>query len=76
MSTTLYSAELSIQPYDGPLGYPARIWNKLDGTINKTVAAYWRDNFDLQHILERAWLGCMASVQEHPDYENLKICHV
>lgn len=36
-------------------GYPARIWDKKSGEINKTVAAYWRENFDLTHIMKRDW---------------------
>lgn len=39
----------------GPDGYPARIFDKLTGVIDPKVAAYWRDNFDLRHILERDW---------------------
>ncbi|MCS7026613.1 MAG: hypothetical protein NZV14_17590 [Bryobacteraceae bacterium] len=39
----------------GPDGYPKRIWNKETGEIDPTVAAYWRENYDLRHILERDW---------------------
>ena len=39
----------------GPDGYPRRIWDKRTGEIDKTVAAYWRDHFDLMHILKRDW---------------------
>jgi Putative esterase len=39
----------------GPDGYPRRIWDKRTGVINKEIAAYWRDHFDLGHILERDW---------------------
>ena len=39
----------------GSDGYPARIWDKRSGAINPEVAAYWRDHFDLRHILERDW---------------------
>lgn len=38
-------------------GYPARIWDKRTGTINASVAAYWRENFDLLNILKRDWEG-------------------
>ena len=41
----------------GEDGYPARIWDKRTGAINRTVAAYWRDNFDLTHILQRDWVS-------------------
>src|SRR5689334_14102158 len=36
-------------------GYPKRIWNKRTGVIDKTVAAYWREHYDLRYILERDW---------------------
>jgi hypothetical protein len=39
----------------GPDGYPARIWDKRTGEIDPSVAAYWRDHFDLCHILQRDW---------------------
>ncbi len=39
----------------GEDGYPAPIWDKLTGEIDPQVAAYWRENFDLRHILERDW---------------------
>jgi len=39
----------------GPNGYPKRIWNKLTGEIDREVAAHWRENYDLRHILERDW---------------------
>lgn len=39
----------------GPDGYPARIWDKRTGVINPEVAAYWREHFDLRHILQRDW---------------------
>jgi hypothetical protein len=36
-------------------GYPARIWDKRTGEIDREVAGYWRENYDLRHILERDW---------------------
>ena len=36
-------------------GYPKRIWDKKTGEIDHEVAAYWRENYDLRHILERDW---------------------
>ena len=39
----------------GADGYPKPIWNKLTGTIDHTVAQYWRDHFDLSYILQRDW---------------------
>ncbi len=39
----------------GEDGYPARIWDKKTGNINPEIAAYWKENYDLKHILERDW---------------------
>lgn len=39
----------------GPDGYPAPIWDKRTGVIDSSVAAYWREHFDLAHILQRDW---------------------
>jgi hypothetical protein len=39
----------------GPDGYPARIWDKVTGDIDPEVAEYWRENYDLVHILQRDW---------------------
>jgi hypothetical protein len=39
----------------GPDGYPKRIYDKLTGKIDPEVAKYWKENFDLRHILERDW---------------------
>ena len=39
----------------GADGYPKPIWDKMTGVIDKEVAEYWRDNYDLRHILERDW---------------------
>jgi hypothetical protein len=39
----------------GPDGYPKRLFDKITGEIDHSVAAYWRDNYDLRHILQRDW---------------------
>ncbi len=39
----------------GPDGYPKPIWDKLTGEIDREVAEYWRENYDLGHILRRDW---------------------
>ena len=39
----------------GPDGYPQRIWDKYSGEIDREVAEYWRENYDLRHIMERDW---------------------
>jgi hypothetical protein len=39
----------------GPDGYPKRIWDKQTGVIDKEVAKFWREHYDLTHIIERDW---------------------
>lgn len=39
----------------GDDGYPVRIWDKMTGEIDHAVAEYWKENYDLRHILERDW---------------------
>ncbi len=39
----------------GADGYPKPIWDKLSGEIDPVVAAYWKENYDLRHIMERDW---------------------
>ena len=39
----------------GPDGYPAPIWDKRTGDIDRAVALYWQEHYDLRHILERDW---------------------
>ena len=39
----------------GDDGYPKRIFNKLTGDIDKSVAEYWKEHYDLRHILQRDW---------------------
>lgn len=39
----------------GPDGYPKPIWDKLTGRIDRSVAEYWREHYDLGHILKRDW---------------------
>ena len=36
-------------------GYPKRIWDKKTGVIDREVAEYWKENYDLRYILERDW---------------------
>jgi hypothetical protein len=36
-------------------GYPKPIWDKSTGVIDHDVAAYWREHYDLGHILSREW---------------------
>jgi hypothetical protein len=39
----------------GDDGYPKRIWDKKTGVIDKEVAEFWRENYDLSYILKRDW---------------------
>ncbi len=39
----------------GPDGYPAPIFDKETGEIDHTVAAYWKQHYDLNAILQRDW---------------------
>ena len=39
----------------GKDGYPERIFDKYTGEINKKVAEYWKNNYDLVHIIQRDW---------------------
>jgi len=36
-------------------GYPKPIWDKFTGKIDRSVADYWRENYDLGYILKRDW---------------------
>ena len=39
----------------GPDGYPKQIIDKVTGEIDHDVASYWRDHYDLNHLLQRDW---------------------
>jgi putative esterase len=39
----------------GEDGYPLPIFDKVTGKIDHSVAAYWRQHYDLEAILERDW---------------------
>ena len=39
----------------GEDGYPKPIWDKLTGKIDRSVAEYWREHYDLGYILKRDW---------------------
>jgi hypothetical protein len=48
----------------GSDGYPARLWDKRTGVIDRKVAEYWREHFDLGHILRRDWEKGLGSKLE------------
>jgi hypothetical protein len=39
----------------GADGYPKPIWDKRTGSIDRAVAAHWRERYDLTHIMRRDW---------------------
>jgi hypothetical protein len=39
----------------GKDGYPQKIWDPMTGVIDHKVAEYWREHYDLRHIIERDW---------------------
>jgi hypothetical protein len=39
----------------GEDGYPRPIWDKASGKIDRAVAEYWREHYDLGYILRRDW---------------------
>jgi hypothetical protein len=39
----------------GADGYPKPIWDKLTGRIDREVAEYWKEHYDLSYILRRDW---------------------
>ena len=39
----------------GSDGFPKPIWDKRTGKIDRSVAEYWKENYDLVHILTRDW---------------------
>jgi|EP01044_Picomonas_judraskeda_P003428 hypothetical protein len=42
-------------PQDPKTGYPKPLYDKVTGVIDRTVAEYWKENFDLSHIIARDW---------------------
>lgn len=46
--------EATYSPIDEE-GYPQRIWDRRSGAIDTSVAAYWKENYDLAYILKRDW---------------------
>jgi hypothetical protein len=39
----------------GADGYPRPIWDKRTGVIDREVAAYWKEHYDLVDVLKRNW---------------------
>ena len=57
----------------GADGYPAPIWDPVTGAIDHAVAAYWREHYDLRHILQRDWatLGPKVRGKIHIDIGDM-----
>ena len=47
----------------GSNGYPKPIFDKRSGLIDHTVADYWREHYDLTHIIERDWAALAPKLQ-------------
>lgn len=45
----------SVYGPQGGDGYPRRLWDPLSGQIDKEVAAYWKEHYDLNSILQANW---------------------
>jgi hypothetical protein len=47
----------------GADGYPRRIWDRDTGDIDPVTAEYWREHYDLAHILRRDWQALGAKLR-------------
>ena len=47
----------------GADGYPKPIFDKVTGDIDPTVAAYWREHYDLSNIIARDWVTLAAKLK-------------
>jgi len=47
----------------GKDGYPEPIFDKQTGAIDPTVAAYWKEHYDLSAILQRDWPALAPKLQ-------------
>jgi hypothetical protein len=50
-----YDIWLAVYGPVGQDGYPQPIFNKETGDIDPTIAAYWKEHYDLSAILQRDW---------------------
>ncbi len=39
----------------GPDGYPKPLWDAFTGQIDRAVAEYWRENYDINYKLQKEW---------------------
>lgn len=42
-------------PKDDLTGLPRALWDRETGEIDAAVAAHWRENYDISHIVKRDW---------------------
>jgi S-formylglutathione hydrolase FrmB len=54
-STGQYDIWQAVYGPEGKDGYPAPIFDKITGVIDPAIAAYWREHYDLTHIIQRDW---------------------
>ena len=54
-SAQQYDAWQAVFSPVGPDGYPAAVYDKATGVIDKQVVAYWRAHYDLTDIVRRQW---------------------
>jgi hypothetical protein len=47
----------------GSDGYPKPIFDKVTGQIDRSVAEFWREHYDLMHIIERDWATLAPKLQ-------------
>jgi hypothetical protein len=66
-STGQYDIWQAVFSPQGKDGYPAPIYDKRTGDIDPKIAAYWREHYDLTHIIQRDWkrLGPLLAGKIH-----------
>ncbi|MBV8832700.1 MAG: enterochelin esterase [Acidobacteriaceae bacterium] len=47
----------------GPSGAPEPMFDRPSGAVNSKVVAYWRDHYDLAHIVEANWASRAADLK-------------
>ncbi len=47
----------------GEDGYPKPIWDKYTGEIDRAVAMYWKENYDLTAIMKKNWASLGPKLQ-------------
>jgi len=62
----------------GADGYPQPIWDKMTGEIDKKVAQYWKENWDMTHYLRKnwSWLGPKLKGKLHVYVGDMDNCYL